>query len=111
MAQPAVPTPSSPQVPAAGERTLAAAVDLLKSIASVARLTLVLELAKGERCVHELVDATGMTQPLVSQHLRVLRGASVVSTRRRGREIAYLLIDDHLAHIAADAVRHSEEST
>jgi ArsR family transcriptional regulator len=110
MAQPA-PTPPSREVPGANQRTVAAAVDLLKAIASVARLTLVLELAKGERCVHELVDATGMTPPLVSQHLRVLRGAAVVSTRRRGREIAYSLIDDHLAHIAADAVRHSEETT
>ena len=50
-----------------------------------------------------------MTQPLVSQHLRVLRGAGVVRTRRRGREIAYSLTDQHLAHIAIDAVRHSEE--
>lgn len=85
------------------------AVELLKALASPTRLTVVLELAQGERCVHELVEATGMTQPLVSQHLRVLRGAGVVTTRRRGREIAYALSDDHLAHIAADAVRHSEE--
>jgi ArsR family transcriptional regulator len=100
-ADPAVPTPSEPVV--------ATAVELLKALASTARLPLVLELARGERCVHELVAATGMTQPLVSQHLRVLRGAGVVAGRRRGREIAYALSDDHLAHIAIDAVRHSEE--
>src|SRR5437899_2035918 len=84
------------------------AVELLKALASAARLGIVLELAHGERCVHELVEITGLTQPLVSQHLRVLRGAGVVTTHRRGREIAYSLSDDHLAHIAADAVRHSE---
>lgn len=97
------PTPADPVV-------VQGAVELLKALASAARLSIVLELAHGERCVHELVAATGMTQPLVSQHLRVLRGADVVTTRRRGREIAYSLTDDHLAHIAADAVRHSEES-
>jgi DNA-binding transcriptional ArsR family regulator len=97
-------------LPALTETVAHGAVELLKALASVARLTIVMELARGERCVHELVEATGMTQPLVSQHLRVLRGAAVVTTRRRGREIAYSLTDDHLAHIAADAVRHAEET-
>ena len=103
--------PSTLPTPAAGpsEAVIAGAVDLLKALASVARLAIVLELARQERCVHELVDATGMTQPLVSQHLRILRGAGIVIGRRRGREIAYSLSDDHLAHIASDAVRHSEE--
>jgi len=100
--------PSSPH-DAAPSAVIAGAVELLKVLGSVARLTLVLELDRGERCVHELVEATGMTQPLVSQHLRILRSAGVVGTRRRGREIAYSLTDAHLAHIATDAVRHSEE--
>jgi len=39
----------------------------------------------------------------------VLRAAGVVASRRRGCEVAYSLNDDHLAHIAADAVRHAEE--
>ena len=46
----------------------------------------------------------GAPQPLVSQHLRVLRGAGVVRGSRRGREIAYALTDEHIAHIVADAV-------
>ncbi|HEV7679022.1 MAG TPA: metalloregulator ArsR/SmtB family transcription factor [Candidatus Dormibacteraeota bacterium] len=96
---------------AATPRLIAGAVELLKALASTARLSIVLELGRQERCVHELVDITGMTQPLVSQHLRVLRGAGVVTARRRGRETAYSLTDDHLAHIAADAVRHAEETT
>jgi DNA-binding transcriptional ArsR family regulator len=59
--------------------------------------------------VHELVEATAAPQPLVSQHLRVLKGAGVVWSRRRGREIAYALTDDHIAHIVADAVSHAGE--
>ena len=51
----------------------------------------------------------GAPQPLVSQHLRVLRGAGVVRGSRRGREIAYALVDDHIAHIVADAVSHAGE--
>jgi DNA-binding transcriptional ArsR family regulator len=59
--------------------------------------------------VHELVDALGVAQPLVSQHLRVLRGAGVVRGARRGREIEYSLTDEHIAHIVADAVSHARE--
>lgn len=105
-----MPTSTLPsQAAAPSEAVITGAVDLLKALASTARLTIVLELMQQERCVHELVDRTGMTQPLVSQHLRILRAAGIVTGRRRGREIAYSLSDDHLAHIAADAVRHSEE--
>jgi hypothetical protein len=39
----------------------------------------------------------------------VLRGAGVVRGARRGREIAYSLVDDHIAHIVADAVSHARE--
>jgi hypothetical protein len=34
-----------------------------------------------------------------------------VSRTRRGREVAYVLRDDHVAHIVADARSHSGEST
>lgn len=83
--------------------------ELLKAIASPVRLAIVLELRDGERCVHELVEATKVSQALVSQHLRVLRGARVVSGSRRGREIAYRLTDDHVTRIVIDAIDHSEE--
>ena len=83
--------------------------DLLKALASPVRLAIVLELRAGERCVHELVEATDVPQALVSQHLRVLRGARVVTGTRRGKEIAYRLSDDHVTHIVADAITHTEE--
>jgi ArsR family transcriptional regulator, zinc-responsive transcriptional repressor len=83
--------------------------ELLKVLAAPARLAIVVELAEQPRFVHELVDRLGMSQPLVSQHLRVLRGARLVGVERRGREAAYSLADAHVAHIVADAVHHSKE--
>jgi ArsR family transcriptional regulator, zinc-responsive transcriptional repressor len=50
-----------------------------------------------------------MSQPLVSQHLRVLRGARLVGVERQGRGAVYSLTDQHVAHIVADAVQHSWE--
>lgn len=88
----------------------AAAGELLRALAAPLRIAIVTELALGGRCVHELVETTGAAQPLISQHLRVLRGAGVVRGSRRGREIEYALTDDHIAHIVADAVSHANES-
>ena len=69
-----------------------------------------LELRGSPCCVHDLVDALAVPQPLVSQHLRVLKAAGVVRGERRGREVVYSLVDDHLAHIVrATRVAHAEE--
>ena len=88
---------------------LDAAAELLKAFAHPLRLAIVLEVRDGERCVHDLVEALDVRQPLVSQHLRVLRQAGVLTGRRRGREIAYSIADDHVTHIALDAIEHASE--
>ena len=59
--------------------------------------------------MHELVDALAVPQPLVSQHLRILKAAGVVAGVRTGREVMYRLVDHHLAHIVLDAVAHAGE--
>lgn len=93
----------------AGPSSYDGAAELLKALAHPLRLLLVHELADAPRCVHELVTASGATQPLVSQHLKVLRAARVVTASRQAREIVYALADEHVSHIALDAVRHSQE--
>ncbi|OLF18766.1 ArsR/SmtB family transcription factor [Actinophytocola xanthii] len=89
--------------------TLAAAGDLLRALAAPVRIAIVLELREHDRCVHELVEALAVAQPLISQHLRVLKSAGVVHGERHGREVVYSLVDEHLAHIVVDAVAHVEE--
>lgn len=91
------------------KETLVAAGDLLRALAAPVRIAIVLQLRVSERCVHELVDALGVSQPLISQHLRVLKSAGVVSGERTGREVVYRLVDSHLSHIVVDAVAHAEE--
>jgi len=96
-----VPHPNLERYDAAGE--------LLRALTAPVRLAVIDLLADHAYCVHELVDAIGASQPLVSQHLRVLRGAGLVRTRRRGREVVYELTDVHAAHIVRDAVDHASE--
>ncbi|MGH8792438.1 MAG: ArsR/SmtB family transcription factor, partial [Stackebrandtia sp.] len=72
-----------------------AAGELLRALSAPVRIAIVTELSSGAMCVHELVDSLESPQPLISQHLRVLRSAGVVRGERRGREIAYALTDSH----------------
>ena len=96
-------------VVSAGTKGYEAAGELLKVLSAPARLAIVTELAERPRFVHELVARLGMSQPLVSSHLRVLRGARLVAVQRQGREAVYSLADQHVVHIVADAVQHSTE--
>jgi len=95
---------------------ITAAADLLRALGAPLRMLIIDELIAGERCVHELVSASSergrpASQSLISQHLRVLRGAGLVITERRGQEIAYRLADQHVAQIVADAFAHAAEPT
>ena len=81
--------------------------DLLRALAAPVRIAIVLQLRESPRCVHELVDALDVPQPLVSQHLRILKAAGVVAGERSGREVLYRLVDHHLADIVVAAVTHA----
>ena len=111
-AEPHEHSPDRPSVTGGATRpgtSLTAAGDLLRALAAPVRIAIVLELREADRCVHELVDSLGVAQPLISQHLRVLKAAGVVHGERHGREVVYRLVDEHLAHIVVDAVAHVEE--
>jgi DNA-binding transcriptional ArsR family regulator len=64
----------------------------LKALGHPVRLGIALRLAKeGGTCACDFADIFGVTQPTVSQHLKVLREAGVVRTRRQGTQICYSL--------------------
>ena len=44
-----------------------------------------------ETCACDFADVFGVSQPTVSQHLKVLREAGLVRTRRQGTQICYSL--------------------
>src|SRR5438132_7236184 len=66
---------------------------MLKALADVARLTIVYHLAHQEEItVTALTELLGISQPLVSSHLRKLRRAGLIRTRRVGRQV-YCTLD------------------
>ena len=56
------------------------------------RLGIAMALARTpQTCACDFAEMFGVSQPTVSEHLRVLREAGLVTTRRRGTQICYSL--------------------
>jgi DNA-binding transcriptional ArsR family regulator len=65
--------------------------ELLKAIAHPVRLEIIVRL-KADGCnVSEIQRNLGLPQSTVSQHLRVLRNAGVLSRRREGTKVCYAI--------------------
>src|SRR5438309_11193185 len=107
------PTPTAPVAPRPPRRALpgsiaAGARDLsvhFEGLANPTRLMIVERLASAsEMRVSELADFCQVSQPRMSWHLRILRKAQVIRTRREGREVFCRLdrdaIADHLKSFA-----------
>jgi DNA-binding transcriptional ArsR family regulator len=67
----------------------ATTTDVFNAIAEPRRRELLDKLVDGERSVNDLVELLGLTQPLVSKHLRVLREVGAVRVRDDGRRRLY----------------------
>lgn len=72
----------------------AEAAEAAKALSDPTRLTLAVVLAQaGEECVCDLSWVMERAENLVSHHLRVLRQAGLVSSRREGKMVLYSMTD------------------
>ncbi|MDP2812296.1 MAG: metalloregulator ArsR/SmtB family transcription factor [bacterium] len=62
-----------------------------KGISNASRYRIIEVLFSGPKTVGELAEKTKQSQPLVSQHLRVLKESGLVQDERRGQEVLYTL--------------------
>jgi DNA-binding transcriptional ArsR family regulator len=70
---------------------------VLKALSDVNRLTILLAVADRESSVTELMAATGLSQTLVSHHLKSLRDNGLVVATPVGRSNVYSLCCDAIA--------------
>ena len=73
-----------------------------KVLGDANRLGIVMAISREARSVTEIIDATGLSQTLVSFHLRVLREAEIVKTERDGPFIYYSLAEPALLDILTE---------
>lgn len=93
---------------------LKARAKVMKALASPARLKIVDELSRGERCVCELQPLFPMNKSTLSRHVAALKNVGIVGERRDGVRIYLRLLtpcvtnmfDCAMGVIRSSAIRH-----
>ncbi len=65
--------------------------NILKTLAHPTRLMILVELAKGTKCVNDIEELLEVRQPNISQHLAMLRHNGLVDFYQKGKERCYFL--------------------
>lgn len=63
--------------------------DVYSAVGNKVRAKLLLCLSRSPKNVTEMIHTCGLSQSAVSQHLRKLKAAGLVSTKKEGKEILY----------------------
>lgn len=84
--------------------------DAVQAFADPSRRAILDCLLPCERAVSEIVAAVGLSQPAVSQHLRVLLDARLVTVRRDGRRRLYQVSSEGLEALHAEVERYWQAS-
>jgi DNA-binding transcriptional ArsR family regulator len=85
------------------------AAQLFSALADPRRLRLLELLYDGRHCVSELAEETAASMPTVSQRLKVLSQARLVSRAREGKHVYYSLADAHVRQILTEVFDHVSE--
>lgn len=91
------------------DETLREVADLFKMFDDFTRVKILYMLSKSELCVCDMASLLNMSQPAVSNHLRVLKQSNLVKSRKEGKRVIYSLADDHVNTILSQGMEHVNE--
>ena len=83
--------------------------ETFRALADSTRAKIVHALADLPMCVCDLAQVVGVSEPAVSQHLRLLRTLRIVRGRRAGKVVYYSLEDAHVRAVLGMALGHQVE--
>ena len=86
-------------MPDFADRARAVAALRFRALGDETRLRVLETLIPGERCVSDIMAVLDLGQSLVSHHLRTLRQAGLVTARREGRQVHYVISEPALAAV------------
>jgi len=88
------------------QRTAGRMAELFRAFSDTSRLRLISLLADREMNVGALAEAVGVSESAVSHHLRGLRQMRLVRPRKDGKQVFYMLDDDHVAALFRQGLDH-----
>lgn len=73
------------------------------------RLRIILECLNTSVSVSDMARRLNLSSSLVSHHLRLLRAARIIQSRRQGTRVFYHISDEHIRRTLADMTQHVRE--
>lgn len=95
--------------PLPSEAQVAHVADLFRLMGDPTRLRIILVCLRHPTSVGEIADELDASPSLVSHHLRLLRAARVLRAERRGKQIFYSALDQHIQCVIDDLMAHVME--
>ena len=83
--------------------------ELFKVFGDSTRIKILYALFESELCVGDMAQLLRLSQSAVSHQLKILKDAKLVRFRREGKNIFYMLDDDHVRNILSLGMEHVEE--
>ena len=94
---------------AVSEEAIAHLADLFRIMGDPSRLSIILACLRDPISVNEIASQLGLSSSLVSHHLRLLRAARLLKAERRGKQMFYSALDDHIECVIDDMFTHIGE--
>ncbi len=85
------------------------AAGIFRALGDTPRLRLLALLSQGPACVTELAEAETENISTISQRLKVLHAENLVTRKRQGKHIQYMLADQHVVDLLFNAMAHATE--
>jgi len=83
--------------------------NLYKMFADPTRLKIMWALSNERMCVCDLAVLLGVTKSAISHQLKSLRLLSLVQYEKKGKNVYYSLLDNHVLEMLKNGFEHSEE--
>lgn len=82
--------------------------DFFKILGDTTRTKILYALDKNEMCVCDIANVLNMSKSSISHQLGTLRKSGIVKCRKEGKEVFYMLDDDHVKQVFEVGTQHIE---
>lgn len=103
--------PKENVIPLHADDTIGHLADMFRLMGDPTRLRIILSCLDEPISVGDIAAQLDSSPSLVSHHLRLLKAARVLRSERRGKQIFYSALDQHIRCVIDDMVAHIGEPT
>ena len=88
--------------------TFSKLAEFFKILGDTTRAKILFALDQNEMCVCDIANVLGMSKSSISHQLGTLRRSGIVKCRKSGKEVFYMLDDEHVKQVFEIGVQHIE---